>query len=75
MTIYFIKEGYEHVKCSICKKHFAVGDPYTESGAGKKGKIFYRHVACVPPEQQEMTGKKKPAKGKRKEMNKRTVKK
>jgi hypothetical protein len=55
MTIYFIKEGYEHLKCSICKKKFKVGDPYVAYGvAGKKYQPLFRHVACLPPERVEM---------------------
>jgi hypothetical protein len=61
MTIYFIKEGYEHVKCNQCKKKFQIGDPYTTDGIGKKKRPLFRHVACLPPERQEMqeTAKKK----------------
>jgi hypothetical protein len=68
MTIYFIKEGYTHVKCNQCHKKFKVGDPYTTDGIGKKNRPLFRHVACLPPERQEMTEtakKKAPVKKKR----------
>jgi len=54
MTIYFIKEGFEHVKCNQCKKKFNVGDPYTADGIGKHKRPLFRHVACLPPERIEM---------------------